>query len=473
MVRPDRGDLGRLTIGDPDIAAIRFGLGLGPLAEWDVQPEDMLLRLVGPDEAAARWPIPRFADAKPSLAEQFQLTLDMNAARDAGDEDRQAEIKARRQTYAEDISSLYWESFRNTLARATLSRDGFRERLVEFWANHFTVRSENSRTRHLVTPFVEEAIRSRLTGRFADMLWAVTIHPMMLLYLDQVSSIGPNSRVGRGSGRGLNENLARELLELHTIGPDGPYDQTDVRELAELLTGLSFRADRGFYFEQLRVEPGAETVLGEDYPATADLENILSVIMDLAHHPATARNVSRKLAGYFVSDTPPQDLVDAMAKRFKETGGDLLAVYEVMLGHPQAWEAPRQKVKTPFGFVASALRGLGLEEGFFEAVPRSVLRTGFERQLSVMGQDWQRPVGPDGFGTLAHEWVTPQGMAGRINWAMTVPQRLVETLPDPRDFVVAALGRNVPETVRFAARAAETRPEGVGLVLASAAFQRR
>ncbi len=462
-----------MTIGDPETAAIRFGLGLGPLAEWDVHPDDMLLRLVGRDEAAARWPIPLFAEAKPSLADQFQTTLDMNAARDAVDIERQAELSALRQTYAEDMSTLYWECFRNTLARASLSRDGFRERLVEFWANHFTVRSENSRTRHLVTPFVEEAIRSRLTGRFADMLWAVTIHPMMLLYLDQVSSIGPNSRVGRGSGRGLNENLARELLELHTLGPNGPYEQTDVRELAELLTGLNFRAANGFAFEELRVEPGSETVLGVTYPATADLANVLSVVLDLAAHPSTARHISQKLATYFVSDAPPQNLVEEMAKRFEATGGDLLAVYEAMLKHPLAWEAPRQKVKTPFGFVASALRGLGVGEVFFDTVPRSVLRMGFERQLAVMGQDWQRPVGPDGFAMLAHEWVTPQGMAGRINWAMTVPQTITEELPDPRAFVETVLGREVPENVRFAARAAETRSEGVGLVLASAAFQRR
>lgn len=462
-----------MAIGDPETAAIRFGLGLGPLAEWDVRPDDMLLRLVGRDAAAERWPIPTFSEARPTLAEQFQTTLDMNAARDAADEARIAELNALRQTYAEDMSTLYWESFRNTLARASLSGDGFRERLVEFWANHFTVRSENSRTRHLVTPFVEEAIRPRLTGRFADMLWAVTIHPMMLLYLDQVSSIGPNSRVGRASRRGLNENLARELLELHTMGPEGPYLQEDVRELAELLTGLSFRADRGFVFETLRVEPGSETVLGQVYPATADLENVLAVIMDLAHHPATARHISRKLATYFISDTPPQAIIDRMATRFDETDGDLLAVYEAMLTHPLAWEAPRQKVKTPFGFVASALRGLGIGEAFFDGVPRGVLRMGFERQLTVMGQDWQRPVGPDGFATLAHEWVTPQGMAGRINWAMTVPQTLVDELPDPRNFVDVALGQGANEPVRFAARAAETRAEGIGLVLASAAFQRR
>lgn len=460
-------------IGNRQISEVRFGLGFGPSIPEQGGPVDILARLVGTDSVLTSWPIPQFADAKPSLIEQTLLNRDLNQARSAGDTARAAELLEQQQAQNNLVQVQFWENFRSTLARNTLAQDGFRERLVQFWANHFTVRARVSRARHLVSPYIEEAIRPYLTGRFSDMLWAVTTHPMMLIYLDQISSVGPKSRVGRRTGRGLNENLAREMLELHSIGVDGPYDQTDVRQLAELLTGLNYRIDTGFDFTENRVEPGSEVVLGVEYPATADLANILEVITDIARHPATARHICRKIAAHFIADDPPQDVIAAMEAQFIATQGDLLAVYEVMLGHPQSWEQPRQKVKPPFAFVTSSLRALGASDDGFKTASRSVLRTLAQRPLAAMGQDWQRPVGPDGFPDRAEAWITPQGMAGRINWAMLAPPEIFPALPDPRQFVELALGGDVPPEVAFAARAAETRSEGVGLVLASAAFQRR
>ncbi|WP_281985203.1 DUF1800 domain-containing protein [Thalassorhabdomicrobium marinisediminis] len=456
---------------DPILAAIRFGTGLSPVILPPASVDEMLDWLAGPDEAAQRFPIPTYADVYPSPRDFRAATLAINSAPDDA-----AEAAAR--VLRDDLRAAAREAviafIKAEMARAAHGRDGFRERLTRFWADHFTVRPVNGGARHLVSPYIEEAIRPNVAGRFDDMLIAAVESPMLILYFNQHQSMGPNSKAAEHNDRGLNENLAREVLELHTLGVGGSYGQTDVREFAELLTGVTANARNGAYFRAQQAEPGAETVLGRTYGgAEESIEHVRHALRDLARHPDTAHHLAQKLAVHFLSARPEADLIDAMARAYLDGDTHLPAMYEVMLRHASAWQPQLEKVKQPVDFVASALRALAVPEGVILDASMQRVRQLIQRPLSVMGQTWQAPVGPDGWPEADEAWVTPQGMAGRITWAMRVPERLLEVLPDPREFVFHALGPNPPEAVVFAAGAAETVSDGVGLVLASAAFQRR
>ncbi|NHX27388.1 DUF1800 domain-containing protein, partial [Escherichia coli] len=267
-----------------------------------------------------------------------------------------------------------------------------RERLVRFWADHFTALGKNPILRGLEFGYVEEAIRPNITGSFAGLLKAAVTHPMMLHYLDQARAVGPNAPGAKGV-RGLNENLAREVLELHTLGVGAPYAQDDVRELAELFTGMTVNSEQAFNFRPRLAEPGAEEVLGQRYGgATARLADIHAALDDLAHHPATARHIATKLAVHFVADLPDTGLVDHIAGTYAQTGGDLLACYGALLDHPAAWGAEAQKARQPFDFVAASLRALDapMPEG-----DKAPLRL-FARPMAEMGQPIEGPIGPDG-----------------------------------------------------------------------------
>ena len=327
--------------------------------------------------------------------------------------------------------------------------------------------------RHLVSPYIEEAIRPHVGGRFADMLRAVETHPAMLFYLQQIHSIGPNSPVGERKGRGLNENLAREMLELHALGVGSGYSQTDVTELAELLTGLTFTVADGQFYEANRAEPGSETVLGVTYSADAHIGVIEQVLEDLAAHPATATHLARKLARHFVADDPDPALVAAISAAYAASDGDLMACYEAMLTHPAAWAMPAQKVRLPFDFIVGGVRALGLRHSDLQQMETDTYRRLLFAPLRVMGQTWQRPSGPDGWPVEAGAWIIPQTMAGRISWAMNVPPKLLDPLPDPREAVHWALGPTPDPEVVFAASSAETPRDGIGVIFASAAFNRR
>lgn len=460
---------------DPVIAAIRFGMGRSPVIADPGSVDDMLARLAGPDRAAEAHPIPGLATVTPTV----QDFRDANAIRretrgtDRAEEGEEAFRRVRRA-----IANTQERSAMATLARAVTTQDGLRERLTAFWANHFTVRAKQGFVRHLVTPYVADAIRPHLTGRFSDMLTAVVTHPVMLAYLDQAQSVGPNSTLGSRRGRGLNENLARELFELHTLGAGGGYSQNDVTQMAELLTGMTVTGAGAFDFRRDMVEPGPEYVLGREYGGMrrGQLEAIGDALADLAVHPDTARHLAGKLAAHFVADDPPADLVAALEARWRDTGGDLMAVTEALLRHPAAWAPEPRKVKPPLDFMLSALRGLRPVAVSPPPLPRldgSGFRTLFERPLQEMGQPWEQPPGPDGWPDRAEAWVTPQGMAARITWAMDAPGAVLDALPDPRAFVDTVLGPDAPQAVRFAAGAAESVPEGIGIVLVSAAFQRR
>ncbi|WP_371157371.1 DUF1800 family protein [Jannaschia sp. 2305UL9-9] len=447
----------------PTLAAVRFGTGLSPAHAAPQDAGAVLARLQGTDAMAARYP-------QPAWAEKAAMVRRWAEARRARNDGSDASATAYRQINRQMFRD-YHADLGRIVARGAMTDDGLRERLQWFWCDHFTVTDGGGLLRRSVAAYHEEAIRPHLTGRFADLLQAAVMHPAMLIYLDQARSVGPNSPRGR-QGAGLNENLAREILELHTLGVEGPYGQRDVTQLAELLTGLSVRHDGTPVFRGLFVEPGAEEVLGLSYGgARPDEGAIRQVLSDLSVHPATARHLCTKLVRHFESDVPDADMVAAMTRRWIETDGDLLAVYAVMLDHPAASDRALRKVRRPLEFIVAGARALGMGADLPEAGNR-IVRDFVLTPLQLMGQRWQRAPGPDGWPEAAEAWITPQTLAARIEWAMSVAASLPEP-PDPRAFLETALADLAGPRSRFAAAAAESRAAGVGLILSSPEFQRR
>lgn len=438
-----------------EMIAIRFGYGF-PAGAQDAA--GLVAALSGPDQAVASWP---------GVTRQTVVSAvtAYTKAHKAGDAD-EAKLLQR------EMLNVGFTGARVVFARAVGSDDPFRERLVAFWTDHFTVSAKNPQQRLLTGLLIDEAIRPHVTGRFADMLRAVTTHPAMLVYLNQEASVGPGSRKGKKQKKGLNENLARELLELHTLGVGAGYSQTDVRQLAELLTGLTVDPDRGFSFDPAQAEPGAETVLGVTY-GDEGLEPILQMLDDLAARPETARHIAGKLAVHFVADTPDPALTSALEAVYLETGGDLLALATALVTHPAAAAPVAVKARQPFDFLVAALRALGIAPDTIANADEVAIKRMVLNPLTAMGQPFQTAPGPDGWPEEAANWITPQGLAARIDWAMRAPQKLVRPLPDPRDFLQTALGGQAGDRLTWAVSAAESARDGVGLVLASPEFNKR
>ncbi|WP_323780232.1 DUF1800 domain-containing protein [Thalassovita sp.] len=463
---------------DPILAEKRFGYGLSPRLAAPDSVADILTRLQEPDEIAVRFQVEPFSQFRDRMHRAQSIRKEFRELR--GTEAGKA-LQKQLKLVKKDARQQHRHWLVQTMLRRSWTRDGFRERLAAFWADHFTAQGKAGLLKRGTTPYIEEAIRPHLSGRFADLLYATTTSPLMLHYLDQENSMGPDSRRAqkRGIKAGLNENLARELLELHTLGVGAPYSQGDVRQLAELLTGLTYSAQDGTKFRKDFAEPGSETVLGKTYGGDQPgLDDIRAVLEDLAAHPATAHHIASKLAVHFVSDTPDPELVRVLEQRYRDTGGDLTQVYDALLTHPAAWQPEPSNIKLPDEFIASTMRALAIDPQVFSAIEdgdqheKHVIRL-FLKPLQLMGQPWQAPLGPDGWAEEDDAWLTPQGLSARIDWAMSAPAKMRNPLPDPRHFVTDALGRWAPEPVRFAAKAAENRRVGVALILASPAFQRK
>ena len=458
---------------DPVLAEMRFGSGLSPVVAPPASTAQMLDRLAGPDHAAGRFPVETFSQYLERInrvQDAWKVRQQERGSEAAGFARKAVNMEKK----AARTDRLFWLG--QQMLRRTWTEDALRERLVGFWADHFTAQGKAGLLRWSATPYVEEAIRPHVTGRFADLLVAATTSPLMLHYLDQYRSYGPNSaRAAQRGGRdGLNENLAREVLELHTLGVGAPYDQGDVTALALLFTGLSYQPEQGFVFRKAMAEPGVHEVLGVSYGGPqARLQDIVAALHDLARHPATARHIAGKLAVHFVADEPPAALVADLEARFIATDGDLMQVTAALLEHPEAWGVDLRNVKPPFDFLASVARALAVPPDRFDGLNERALARMLRVPVQEMGQPWESPSGPDGWPEADTHWITPQGLAARLRWAIAWPALVMADLPDPRDFVTVALGDRVPEPVRFAAMATENRAEGMGLILASPAFQRR
>ncbi len=439
------------------IQAARFEFGIRP--DEPRFQGGLLDQLAGPD------PLDSYQPRKTTIERMTELR-DLRARQREMGQNAEARKQARRrlrQHGAQDI-------MRN-LARMVHNPRGFRERLFAFWADHFTVSPKRPNEDYMLGAYLDEAIRPHISGRFSELLKAAVTHPSMLFYLDQNASTGPNSPVGQRRNKGLNENLAREVLELHTLGVNGPYTQDDVRQFAKLLTGLGIGPE-GLYFAANRAEPGAETVLGHSYGGgRGRIEDIYAFLDDLSMMPATAQHLARKLVVHFIGPAPRPALVQAMASAYLAQNGALLAMYEVLITHPAAKAAVFPKVRPPFEYVATVLRALDYNaESILNANPREIRALG--KALEAMGQRPFKPGGPDGWPEDAASWITPPQLAARIAWTSQAARSIADG-QDPRTLMHALLGDTAPDQLSFAVSGAETKAEGVALLLVSPALMRR
>jgi uncharacterized protein (DUF1800 family) len=356
------------------------------------------------------------------------------------------------------------------LQRALSARPGFVERLVAFWTNHFCVSAiKGPFVRISAGAFERDAIRPHVLGRFRDMLQAVESHPAMLLYLDNQFSIGPNSTAGQRLGRGLNENLAREILELHTLGVNGGYSQADVTALAHIITGWTFAGRLGqlgepgtFVFNANAHEPGLQTLLGRPYDQE-DVGKGRAALADIAQHPATARHIAYKLARHFVADEPPPVLVDRLANTFCATDGDLKALAIALIDTPEAWSAPSTKMRSPLEFLYAAGRIVG-------RMPDDPGQ--FLGALNILGMPlWSAP-GPNGYPDSAAAWANPEGMKVRLEICARIADRWRDAL-NPLDLLDEIAGAAASAETRQAIARAESKQQGLALLLMSPEVQRR
>jgi uncharacterized protein (DUF1800 family) len=464
---------------DAVIAANRFGLGARPgeIQTAASDPRDWLRAQV----RGAR-ELPAEIRALPSSAAVFDVFVQSREARRAARDMPKGEPVRSKQVsdpVRERLLPLYRDQVAARYRIATRTTESFRERLVHFWTNHFAVSAEKPQVLALAGTLENEAIRTHLSGSFVDMLLAVEAHPAMLLYLDNANSTGPNSMLAKARARrtgrqlGLNENLAREILELHTLGVNGGYTQTDVTAFAHALTGWSvgagpkedatFDNDTGhFVFRGVTHEPGPQAILGARY-AQPNVEQARAVLRDLARHPSTATHVATKLVRHFVADSPPRGAVDRIARIFRDSSGDLPEVHAALIDLPDAWSSEPKKFKTPHEFVVSTFRMLDSAP----AEARQIL-TPFQ----TLGQRPYTPGSPAGWPDIASQWDGPDALLKRIEWASQFGARIGKNI-EPVKLAETALGSNLTARTRQAVARAESAAQGMTLLLASPDFQRR
>ena len=372
-------------------------------------------------------------------------------------------------------ASLRDQKMADFLARTRLGATtdaAFRERWLLFWANHFTVTGDKLNTGLLVGAFENEALRPHVFGRFEDLLVASSTHPCMLYYLDQAASIGPNSNTAIAQHRqnhqsGLNENLAREIMELHTVGLDAGYTQKDVTEFARAMTGFTVAGAKDpkngeFIFVSQAHEPGARTVLDHRYGGQSQ-EQALAIMSALAANPHTARHISYKLARHFVNDTPPPTLVAQLERAWLDSGGRLDVVANALINAPEAWDPTPVKFKTPNEFILSCWRAIGTE-------PQSADRVA--PILISLGQKPYSAPSPKGWEDDAQTWCTPDALIKRLRYSESFAAALGPDI-DPNQIAASALGaRLTPGVAKVIART-ETRREALALLFMSPEFQRR
>jgi uncharacterized protein (DUF1800 family) len=441
------------------ISAHRFGLGPKPgeLSRIDLDPRQWLDRQL----ELPMGPGPAFTAARTIMDTQVQA----RTAQQQKNQDALEQLQRQsRGSNARDLTARF--SFAAETDRP------FVERLVHFWSNHFAISVDKPTTQGMGGSFEAEAIRPQVLGRFEDMLIASTRHPGMLLYLDNAQSVGPHSQAGQRSGRGLNENLAREIMELHTLGVDGGYDQTDVTNFAKVITGwtvprgpiasrLASAKSTYVFVEQLH-EPGSQKILGKTYRQSGEDQG-LAVLKDLAAHPHTARHIAFKLARHFVADEPPTEVVDRLAAVYLESDGDLPSLYRALLDEPQAWGSEPLKYRTPNEWLLSIYR----------ATNQQPLRPPQWRAVLVnLGQLTWQPGSPAGWPDTANYWDSPDALGKRIEWADAFAQRATGDLSAQRLLEVMFADAANPDLVKAVSRA-ESNSQALVLAMMSPALLRR
>jgi uncharacterized protein (DUF1800 family) len=508
-----------MTLSKPAMSAIRFGYGIRPGEPVPDGAEALLAQLAAGLKETLRFPEEGIDGRWQTIGRYQDQMAEIPRSREA----RRLAVRPLRK----QVFHLSGRDQHARVAQSVFSPNGFYERLAAFWFDHFSVSVRKRRPMYLYTSLYEaEAIRPHLAGAFTDLLRHAITHPAMLTYLDQAKSVGPNSRRGKNSKRGLNENLGRELLELHTLGAGSGYAQDDVRAAALVLTGLTIDRDTGrTEFRRNFAEPGPieVKVLGKAYGSgKRSIEDAQAMLADLAAAPQTAPHICRKLAIHFISDTPPEPLVKAMIDAWTASNGDLTAVYSAMLHHPAAWENPGEKARQPYDYIVTGLRAAGLAESAF-ALPvrpdaenrddddammaitpemaerrrkRAEKRMNSEdmaedrkeqrqRQrirplanpLTVgaakkLGQAVWEPTSPEGTEEDFDAWISTGQLTGRIAWAQTVAAR-VGSRSEPLDLARTVLLDAARDDTLKVVSQAPSRQAGLSLLLASPEFNRR
>jgi uncharacterized protein (DUF1800 family) len=366
------------------------------------------------------------------------------------------------------------------LDSALTSGNPFAERLVHFWANHFAVSVDKLPVVPVAGLLEFEAIRPHVFGRFSDLLLAVEQHPAMLVFLNQVQSVGPDSEFAeitrKRKLRGINENLAREIMELHTLGARTGYTQADVIEFAKALTGWTVPGFAGsppprvlgdaregeFVFVDALHEPGTRTIMGKAYPQQGEAQ-ARAILLDLAASPATARHISTKLARHFAGDDPPSAMVDRLARAYLASGGELPAVYRALIDSPEAWESKPLKFKSPWEWSVSALRAVGNPE----IDPKAA-----DAMLAQLGQPTWKPGSPAGWDDVAGSWAAPEALMLRVEAAQQIAGRVGSSV-DARAIAEKVLPGSLSDATRTAIARAESPQDGLALLLVSPEFLRR
>jgi len=458
------------------IAANRFGLGARPgdLKKLEQDPRAYLLsQLKGPSSQPAY--ISEIPRSDKILTDALHVRkMQRKIKKQAGAETP----KDDKYNYASTVRSYYVDQIGARFRNAVQTEYPFHERLVYFWSNHFAVSADKQPISALAGAYENEVIRPNLGGKFIDLLLAAEKHPAMIQYLDNERSVGPNSSAGKAAKRrranrpaDINENLAREILELHTLGVSGGYNQADVTAFAHVLTGWSVGSDQGRYkqgipgaftFRENIHEPGAQTIMGQQYQQQGIAQGE-AILRKLATHPSTARFIATKLVRHFVADEPPKAMVKRVAKVFLKSGGDLPQVHAALVNSKEAWKTPLSKYKTPQDFVISTFRA-------FNHVPKKTRL--IVTALEQMGQMPYRPGSPAGWPDTAEHWGGADALYKRIEWANSVA-RTAGSRVKPMELGEMVLGATFGDHTRTAVSRAESVAQGTTLLLASPDFQRR
>lgn len=369
---------------------------------------------------------------------------------------------------ASTLRAMQEEEVQQRFQVAIATSTPLHEVLSLFWTNFFSVSGTRGITASLVGSFERDAIRAHMFGRFADLLIVASLHPAMLIYLDNDISAGTNSAKGRGRKRGVNENLGRETLELRTLGADGPYTQADVTALSNVLSGWSViyppavsPQQAGAYFNVDLHEPGDKIIIGKRY-ADAGPDQAATVLRDLAAHPATSRNVARKIARHFVGDKAPSSLITRLQESFDTTGGDLRTLIRTLITSPEAWATPMVKLRQPIDFMMSACRVIGRVPEAKRLIPL----------LKAMGQPFQLPPSPKGWDDGDSAWATPDGIKTRLDWA-TEFSFANGAIGDWRQLARQGFGASLSEFTRQTVERASSTQQGLALLIMSPEMQRR
>lgn len=430
-------------------AVVRFGLGQRGMQTPPVDPEAWLAEQLNKPDAVLAEPGPDSASAFDVIHLEEVQGVQHNKGMSA---------------QPHFIGDRYQADRKQAMHAMIASADPFRERLVAFWANHFTVSGRaGGKVLALLGAYVREAIRPHVAGKFEDMLKAVMHHPAMLYYLNNADSVGPASPNGR-KGRGLNENLARECLELHTVGVSSGYTQQDVTSFAKILTGWSVQTvgqPRGFAFRPEDHEPGTKLLMGQSFPQ--GYEGGGAALTWLAHHPATYQRLATQLLRHFVADTPDPHDVSEITAVLHDTGGDLKAATLAVVRLPSAWQ-PLTKLRTPIDYVTAVYRA------FDASSDGSVDMSDAFWATTTFGQPFEEPLLPNGWADTAENWLQGESLLRRADWAYAVAGR--SAAPDT-DMLVAAYEPLLSSNTLSIVRGAASRREALALFLASPEFMRR